>query len=711
MFLRNVHALRELGLPSMSLYGLYSLALRSGYFRWRLPIQTWEQVDLSRHLNPNVPSNPNGYVGYRGRRQRYSLFQLFDSSHPVIQAESDQIEREANAMLQGRFRLFGIQGLMLGYPPDWHSFAPLAEVSEKTRVNPEHHWSQYRLEQLPQDVKLLWEPSRFGWVYPLSQAYRLSGDARYYEAFWTLYSSWLEANQPQAGLHWYSAQEVAIRLIALLFAAHTFDETLREEPQRWTELLKGIAIHAERIPASLSYARAQNNNHLLVECAALYLVGINFPELQKAQAWKRLGRQCFEGGLARQVFVDGGYIQHSANYQRLALQAGLLVAKAAQDEGIPLSQSSLLSLGTMAQCLSALADEESGSPPNFGPNDGAMLLPLTACGFNDFRPTVQAAWRLLWGQPRYPSGKWDDLALWLGLEGEADGILEGRAGDSMSEQFPQAGLHIIRKENTKTILRAVHFRSRPGHSDQMHLDIWRQGINLARDPGTYLYNADPPWDNRFSGAWCHNTLSIDGREPMLKAGRFLWLEWSQASVLGRWKSSDDQIDVIFAQHRARRRQRSQHQRTLAVVGGDLIVVADDVLGGGEHRLVLNWNLADLTWHEKESGITLKHDRFSVSLLWMFDSSTWGLYRAGEQIAGEDVVEDPTPYGWHASTYAQRKPGLQLVLEARQRLPARIVTLWTFNETDPDALHVNWLPIESGRPAFDHLGWNSLEWGM
>ncbi|TFH33051.1 MAG: hypothetical protein E4G99_12010, partial [Anaerolineales bacterium] len=404
MLIRILRALQELGLRSLSQYGLYSLALRSGYFRWRLPIRSWSQVDLSRHLRPSPVSDPNGDGPEQDPPPPHSIFHLDHSDHPVLQAQRGFTEREAEAVLKGRFRLFGLPEIQLGYPPDWHSFAPLAEASEAGRVDEQYHWSQYRLDQLPQDVKLVWEPSRFGWVYPLAQAYSLTADDRYYEGFWTLYSSWIEANPPQVGLHWYSAQEVAIRLIALLFAAHTFGDALRQAPQRWTALLKGIVIHAERIPASLSYARAQNNNHLLVECAALYLVGTCFPELRGSQGWKRLGRRGFETGLAMQVFADGGYVQHSVNYQRLALQMGILVVKAAQDQNQPFPASTLTALGNMAQCLSALIGDQDGATPNFGPNDGAMLLPLSACAFADYRPTVQAAWQLLWRKRRYPPG-------------------------------------------------------------------------------------------------------------------------------------------------------------------------------------------------------------------------------------------------------------------------------------------------------------------
>ena len=78
-------------------------------------------------------------------------------------------------------------------------------------------------------------------------------------------------------------------------------------------------------------------------------------------------------------------------------------------------------------------------------------------------------------------------------------------------------------------LRAARFTSRPGHADQLHLDLWWQGLNLAQDPGTYRYTAAPPWDNALASTLVHNTLSVDGREQMTRAGRFLYLDWAQAS--------------------------------------------------------------------------------------------------------------------------------------------------------------------------------------
>ena len=83
---------------------------------------------------------------------------------------------------------------------------------------------------------------------------------------------------------------------------------------------------------------------------------------------------------------------------------------------------------------------------------------------------------------------------------------------------------------TWAYLRAARFTGRPGHADQLHLDLWWCGLNVAQDAGTYLYNAPPPWDNALARSEVHNTLVVNGLEQMTRAGRFLYLERAQARV-------------------------------------------------------------------------------------------------------------------------------------------------------------------------------------
>ena len=83
-------------------------------------------------------------------------------------------------------------------------------------------------------------------------------------------------------------------------------------------------------------------------------------------------------------------------------------------------------------------------------------------------------------------------------------------------------------ENSWALIRAGRYTRRPFQADQLHVDLWWQGINLARDAGTYLYNGSPPWNNGFAGTAVHNTVTVDNHDQMRRAGRFLWLDWAQA---------------------------------------------------------------------------------------------------------------------------------------------------------------------------------------
>ena len=60
------------------------------------------------------------------------------------------------------------------------------------------------------------------------------------------------------------------------------------------------------------------------------------------------------------------------------------------------------------------------------------------------------------------------------------------------------------------------------------MDLWWRGLNIAQDAGTYLYNADPPWDNSLTTALVHNTVTVNGRDQFTRAGRFLYLDWFNA---------------------------------------------------------------------------------------------------------------------------------------------------------------------------------------
>ncbi|MCJ7823545.1 MAG: heparinase II/III family protein [Anaerolineales bacterium] len=723
-----LHALRELGPGPLARYAMYRIALRSGGLRRRTPSFAWEDRPLEWWLRNHIPSGPIGYTQYRETHAQHFFFRDVErvgiSLQSILGEDVQALVAEADSVLNGRYRLFGQPEIALGNPPNWSTFALTTSRSEKPVVDLERHWTEYAPSELPLDVKLLWEISRFGWAYSLARAYALTGDERYVDGFFILLRSWREANAPNNGLNWHSGQEIAIRLLALVFSFFTFNQALGERGGDLVDLATMIAVHADRIPATLLYARAQDNNHLLVEALALYTTGVLFPEFRDAGMWKRSGRKFMVRALKGQVFLDGGYIQHSTNYHRLALQAGIWGMRLAELEGNPLSETSVDAVRRMTSWLAALVDPATGNAPNWGPNDGALLLPLSICPFGDYRPTLQAAALTVSGVSMFPRGPWDELALWLGVADACDNksrvaddaprdeskLKEGislrydAGGDQGSvhpDHFHQSGIYIMRGQRSRGVMRAAQFHSRPGHSDQLHFDLWRGGINLARDPGTYLYNAEHPWDNVFTGAWCHNTALIDGCEPMLRAGRFLWLGWSKARLLGHWRAKDGRIEILSALHQYRSRENTVHQRTILRVEDRLWIVVDDILGIGEAEVRIGWNLPDIPFEidERTQRVNLHGAKVSIRSEGIQDR--YAMYRAGELIAGEEFVSDSSTYGWFAPTYALKQPALLWLRSSHAPLPMRGVTKWVLDETNMDDVNIGWLDPEIRRPP---LSW-------
>jgi hypothetical protein len=689
------HAVRELGPAPLARWILYQAKLKSGWVRGRTPVVSWEEPLLARAVREDFSAEPDAYAAYRkGLVTPRFFFEPFADLSGALSCSEDAVA-EADDVRDGWFRLFGLPAVWLGTPPDWSALAPLSDETPPPCLDLTDHWTKTNVRQVPGDIRLLWEPSRFGWVFPMVRAFRASGNRAYAEACWDLILSWRQANKPNAGAHWISAQEVALRLMALTFAFYGLAPWLHRKSTRITRMATMILMHAARIPSTLDYAHAQRNNHLLVEGVGLYTAGLLFPEFADAEAWRRTGRRVLLQALRTQVFPDGGYVQHSANYHRLALQAATWAASLAERNHEPLPIEAIGSIRRLTGALHMLVDPSSGRTANFGANDGALILPLSDGQFTDFRPALQAAGGMLDGEGLFPTGPWDEACVWLGIERR--GKASPRKTDGGTD-LPNAGLHLLTAGDAFGLLRCAHFTSRPGHSDQLHFDLRIGPQPIAIDAGSYLYNAAPPWDNSLSYAAVHNTVIVDGQEPMHRSGRFLWLDWAQGRVLGRWQSADGRLQAIAAEHDGFRRVGIVHRRTVLQASPSLWLVADDILGADEHTARLGWLLADGRWSVRGGRMGIRYERLRAEVWFAAPSQSFALYRAGELVAGTRTGGEERIKGWVAWTYADRQPALRLEIESTGPLPLRLITWFAIGGAGAGSVDLDWCAPGEGACA-------------
>jgi len=244
---------------------------------------------------------------------------------------------------------------------------------------------------------------------------------------------------------------------------------------------------------------------------------------------------------------------------------------------------------------------------------------------------------------------------------------------------------------------------RPGHADQLHLDLWWHGMNIGKDAGTYLYNAPPPWDNAFAHTAIHNTLTIEPsiiRDQMTQVGRFLFLDWAQADIVAKKINLYGERESLFVEHDGYRHLGVLHQRGVKVRPNNSWLVEDQVIpikakyahSGKTYQAALHWLLPDLPWSLDASDNTPESSSFRLGLETPMGVITLSIsseqpsekasmitelqiIRAGKIIKGQGQI-NPT-WGWSSPTYGVKIPALSIRVVVSSGLPIQFRSEWTF----------------------------------
>lgn len=639
----------------------YALRKKLGLLKRRFPAAQWSQVSIESWLRADYKERSEDFLEiHKANGRRF----FFDGNNVVglNRQFKEKIVAQAGEVFQNRFQYFFDRNYDLGPGPDWF----LNPTTER-RAEPTRHWCDISLfDPNVGDIKFIWEPSRFAWAYTLVRAYTATGQDRYAEKFWSLFESWLEANKPNMGPNYACGQECAIRLMAMCFALYALSEANASTAERRIKLITAIAVHADRIEKNINFAISTRTNHSLTEAAGLYTAGLLFPQFKRSDHWLRLGKKVLTNEGLKQIYPDGSYIQHSMNYHRLMLQDFLWVLRLAQLNSDSFCEQMVSRVAKAVEFLYQMQDESSGRVPNYGANDGALIIPLNNCDYLDYRPVLQAMNYLFNKTRLYEPGAWDEDILWFFGPEISEAPVEARG--RQSSECQHGGYYTLRNKNSWAMLRCHSYRDRPGHADALHLDLWWKGINVLRDSGTYMYNCDEPWQSYFSSTPAHNAVTINGVNQMTKASRFAWFDWTKAKLVMHKSFESGFAKVMQGERYGYKRQGKNivHRRSVLSLADACWLVVDDILGSGVHDIRLNWQLCDVDYEQKGDSIVLKTERGVVCLTvlcWKSDS------RCDCVKGGEDG-----PAGWQSLYYGNRKLAPTLIYSKRADLPARLITL-------------------------------------
>lgn len=437
-----------------------------------------------------------------------SPFEVFGVPEVARRRTLDAAER----ILGGTVEVFG-QELAVGPSPNWHA---LIHAPGEWPVVP---WWQIDLRSgdRPGDVKWAWELARHRHLVLVARAaYLAPGDPRYAGLLNNQLESWIEANPPEVGVHWYSNLEISLRAIAWLQVIALATDQISPA------VLSAIADHlyhsGRHLIADLPYTvSTMRNNHLLGDPLGLIALGSAF-DGKAAARWRALGDRIFEKQLARHMRPDGSMAEDSLSYHRFVLEMlsmRVLLGGA--------SDTARRALRAAAQFLARLGALE-GPVPQYGDWDEGRVFAVAEDPV-DVTGSVRLALALSGsGAPAGWREQHDEVA-WFAREGNP---LQPEAAETAGKDVG-AGIARANRESFTVWLKAGSGPSH-GHADLTSVTIAYGGQTLTGDPGTGTYNGDMGTRNYFRSSLAHNVSRIQGIDQLEPHRAFRWVHRANGKI-------------------------------------------------------------------------------------------------------------------------------------------------------------------------------------
>jgi hypothetical protein len=564
--------------------------------------------------------------------RKFSFCSATERQLPVLPWRFQPSRAEINEMLAGTSAALDFKWTWRADDDVWR------RAPDTGRVWPVRFFADinYREGNAVGDIRVAWEPSRLQQLVALALV--SDGDdqvssRRAVALIESELNSWVRSNPPWFGIHYVSAMECALRLIAVCHALDRVRGKLLHRDETWAALQMLVCSHADFIAKRISL-HSSAGNHTIAECVGLVYAGMLFPELKGAALWRNRALSILAHEATRQILPDGGGVEQAFWYllfitDLLGLTAELLLYK-----GVPVPHE----IAAAVQRAKTFLNSFASSPellPAIGDADGGYAL----------SPYLRLSWNTT-----------------------ADDVTTLRT-------FADAGYTLLRSSRPGALSLVFDHGSLGmppscghGHADALAVNVALNNEPVLLDAGTYLYTGAPQWRRYFRGTRAHNTVSVDGCDQAQQETAFLWSKKFHSQRV-RSECVDDAVVRVLATHDGYDALGVTHWRGVVWRTGTTLLVWDYLEGDGEHALELNWHLARLPERTGDDGFALHgcSDIVRVRVL-------------GGAVSVCSGTENP-PHGWRSARYGQITATPVLSCRYRGPLPHEFVTLVTLDAAE------------------------------
>jgi len=413
----------------------------------------------------------------------------------------------------------------------------------------------------------------------LGQAYAMTGNEKYAEAFAEQLTGWVQTvrrDDPACANAWRSI-EAGLRMEYWCKAMAYFDAspTVGDGVRRL--FLESVTEHAEFIMGVWNSYNLMSNWGVLAN-HGLFVASIYLPQSERTEAWRAEAIRRLALEIEMQVYDDGSQWEQSPMYHNEVAHDFLDVVILARGNGIELPE--IIERKTHAMCRANLAwVKPDGRELCMGDSDDIDARDIISKG------------AYLWRDGELKNAGYAaldfDCAWDLGIAATAEyAALPATEPASLLVSLPDSGNYALRSswgpEATFLHFHAGTLGAGHGHSDQLHLDLFANGEDILVDSGRYTYVAGKD-RYEFKDSTAHNTCIVDGENFYeckdswecsrldralnrfaVKKGPYALLEGGH---LGYVDSSRGGVFV---------------NRRIVALGSGLFVVSDEFYGTGGH---------------------------------------------------------------------------------------------------------------------------------
>jgi len=426
--------------------------------------------------------------------------------------------------------------------------------------------------------------NRHRYVIDLGQAYALTGDEKYAQAFVSILSDWIQNNPQEERLKSISWRriEAGIRAENWIKGFEYVKNSKHINPQFFALFISSLYQHGEFLTSNFSNF-SKTSNWGVIEFHGLFNLALFLDIFTISDTWKSTAINNLSTCMDLQILEDGSQWEQSPMYHNEVFHCYLNVNLLAQRFNIELPKNIVQKTIAMANANMAW-QKPNFKQPMLGDSDDTDLRDLITLAAVIFKePTLKSR--------GFEHIDYDNSFVLTPQQKQAYQSLKAQQ-PTFSSIYQEASGDFYMRSSWETTANYASFHIKKlggghGHDNLLHINLFGNGRDYLVDPGRYTY-VNNTWRDYFKSSNNHNSLEVDGLPN--SSYQDSWSNSFEATASNQFTKSTTNFDYAEASNNAYLRLEDpvSAKRRILFLKPDVWLMVDSFNGKESHTYSQNY---------------------------------------------------------------------------------------------------------------------------